>query len=111
MLVDLWLGFTNWLYVTTYPKQPEPAAASAPALDWQAVLYHGDLRELAPFAITPEAVTQALVPAGITRELAALGDARELAPADVIQELMPAGVISGQSGRWARTATERQLER
>jgi cellulose synthase (UDP-forming) len=41
LVVDIWLGLTDWLYVTTYPKQPTPPAASEPALDWEAVLYHG----------------------------------------------------------------------
>lgn len=41
-LVDLWHGLTDWMYVDV--KQPAPVAAEqqAPALDWRAVLYHGD---------------------------------------------------------------------
>ncbi|HUY79931.1 MAG TPA: glycosyltransferase family 2 protein [Ktedonobacterales bacterium] len=51
MLVDMWLGLTNWFYVTTYPKQPAPVATSEPVLDWQAVLYHGHSREMVPLSV------------------------------------------------------------
>lgn len=51
LLADIWLALTNWLYVTTYPKQPAPTPAPDPALDWQAVLYHGHSKEVAPLSV------------------------------------------------------------
>jgi hypothetical protein len=51
MLVDIWIGLTKWLYVTTYPKQPAPATVSEPALDWQFVLYRGHSRSMAPVGV------------------------------------------------------------
>lgn len=51
MAVDIWVGLTNWFYVTAKPKQPAPAIASEPALDWQAVLYHGHAREMVPLSV------------------------------------------------------------
>ncbi len=52
-IVDIWLGMTDWLYVTTYPKHV-PAVPSAPSLDWQAVLYHGNTQELVPLSVISE---------------------------------------------------------
>jgi cellulose synthase/poly-beta-1,6-N-acetylglucosamine synthase-like glycosyltransferase len=45
-LVDTWLGLTKWLYIDPKPKTTDKAREVA--LDWQAVLYHGDSREPVP---------------------------------------------------------------
>lgn len=42
MLVDIWLGLTNWLYVQEKPKALTEKKTQTSALDWQAVLYHGE---------------------------------------------------------------------
>ncbi len=48
-LVDVWHGLTGWMYVTTYPKAPaQMTLAAEPALDWRAVLYHGDAEATVP---------------------------------------------------------------
>jgi hypothetical protein len=41
LIVDLWLGLTGWLYVEVKPKKSKSEAVR-PALDWIAVLYHGE---------------------------------------------------------------------
>jgi cellulose synthase (UDP-forming) len=40
-LVDLWHGLTDWLYIDVQ-QQTQVAIPQKPALDWRAVLYHGD---------------------------------------------------------------------
>lgn len=51
LLVDVWLGITDWFFVTTYPKQLASSAAPEPALDWEAVLYHGHTQEQVPLSV------------------------------------------------------------
>jgi cellulose synthase (UDP-forming) len=45
-VVDVWLGFLNFLYVERTPKkQPQGSLVDPDALvDWQTILYHGDRR-------------------------------------------------------------------
>ncbi len=47
-IADAWRGMTNWLYVDVVPKAPRTKASNEPALDWQAVLYHGDDKGVVP---------------------------------------------------------------
>jgi cellulose synthase/poly-beta-1,6-N-acetylglucosamine synthase-like glycosyltransferase len=42
MLVDIWLGLTDWLYVENKPKTIKNHVALKPDMNWRAVLYHGD---------------------------------------------------------------------
>jgi cellulose synthase/poly-beta-1,6-N-acetylglucosamine synthase-like glycosyltransferase len=49
-IVDTWRGLTNWLYVETSPKTPIAATAGEATLDWRAVLYHGDAKQIVPLA-------------------------------------------------------------
>lgn len=49
-LVDIWLGMTNWLYVDVHPKVSETVSVDEPALDWRAVLYHGDVKGAVPLS-------------------------------------------------------------
>lgn len=51
LIVDIWIGLTDWMYVTTYPKNAAPAPAAQPALDWQAILYHGDATASVPLSV------------------------------------------------------------
>ncbi len=64
LFADLWLGLTNWFYVTTYPKQPAPAVTPQPALDWQAVLYHGHAGEMVPLNVIASHAEE-MVPVGV----------------------------------------------
>ena len=47
---DTWRGLTNWMYVESKPKKNADRKPSEPALDWQAVLYHGDAKQAVPLA-------------------------------------------------------------
>jgi cellulose synthase (UDP-forming) len=47
-LVDIWHGLTDWMYVEVKPKAAAVAQTAKPALDWRAVLYHGDAKEAVP---------------------------------------------------------------
>lgn len=42
MFADIRFGLTDWLYVETKPKEKK-AIYGKPALDWKAVLYHGEI--------------------------------------------------------------------
>lgn len=42
LFADLWFGLTDWLYVEDKPKSPPKEIEVKPAIDWQAVLYHGE---------------------------------------------------------------------
>jgi hypothetical protein len=55
-IVDIWLGLTNWLYVEKYPTNTQPASLEEPAIDWQAVLYHGQADGVVPHAAVNEVV-------------------------------------------------------
>lgn len=41
-IVDVWLGVIDWLYVPVKRKPAPQEKESAPHVDWQAILYHGD---------------------------------------------------------------------
>jgi cellulose synthase/poly-beta-1,6-N-acetylglucosamine synthase-like glycosyltransferase len=45
-IVDIWLGFLNFLYVEKKEKKQAPASLVDPSrpVDWQRILYHGDRR-------------------------------------------------------------------
>jgi hypothetical protein len=47
-LVDIWHGLIDWLYVEVSPKKSAVAANAQMALDWRAVLYHGNAEERVP---------------------------------------------------------------
>jgi hypothetical protein len=42
LLTDIWLGLTDWLYVDVHPQTVEKKSTAKPALNWKAVLYHGE---------------------------------------------------------------------
>ena len=42
LLVDIWRGLTDWMYIDVVPKAKPTDGNSNPAIDWRAVLYHGD---------------------------------------------------------------------
>lgn len=42
LFMDIWVGLTDWMYVEVKPKKVQTQAAVEPAIDWKAVLYHGD---------------------------------------------------------------------
>lgn len=68
-IVDVWLGMTNWLYVDVHPKIAETENPAEPALDWRAVLYHGEVKGAVPLSEYSE-TDNAFVPA--TEKQAAL---------------------------------------
>jgi cellulose synthase (UDP-forming) len=47
-IVDTWIGLTDWMYVDVKPKAATAAQDKKPALDWQAVLYHGNAEDVVP---------------------------------------------------------------
>jgi len=47
-LVDIWHGLIGWLYVEVPPKKSAVAIDPNLALDWRAVLYHGNAKESVP---------------------------------------------------------------
>ncbi|HLI09755.1 MAG TPA: glycosyltransferase family 2 protein [Ktedonobacteraceae bacterium] len=47
-LADIWHGLTDWLYVEVPPRTSAVATTPQLALDWRAVLYHGNARERVP---------------------------------------------------------------
>lgn len=49
-LKDVWVGLTDWMYVEVKPKTRQAAIAQEPAIDWRAVLYHGNEQESVPLA-------------------------------------------------------------
>jgi cellulose synthase (UDP-forming) len=50
-ITDTWLGLTNWLYVDITPSQSVVVADEVQALDWRAVLYHGDEKQAVPLGV------------------------------------------------------------
>lgn len=48
MVIDIWLGLTNWLYVEYKPKNAQKTEKNIPTLDWKSVLYHGDANGVVP---------------------------------------------------------------
>lgn len=53
-LMDIWVGLTDWMYVEVKPKLAATTAAAEPAIDWRAVLYHGDNEGTVPLAARSE---------------------------------------------------------
>lgn len=49
-LKDIWVGLTDWMYVDIKPKQTKTVTTEEPAIDWRAVLYHGNSTESVPLA-------------------------------------------------------------
>lgn len=49
-LKDIWVGLTDWMYVDIKPKQLQTSASVESAIDWRAVLYHGDAKQSIPLA-------------------------------------------------------------
>ena len=49
-LADIWRGLTDWLYVEVPPRTSAAATDPKLALDWRAVLYHGNARERVPLS-------------------------------------------------------------
>ncbi len=51
IIIDTWLGLTNWMYVDKKPKITTTENPNQqPALDWQAILYHGHSQETVPLS-------------------------------------------------------------
>jgi cellulose synthase/poly-beta-1,6-N-acetylglucosamine synthase-like glycosyltransferase len=48
LLVDLWYGLTNWMYVEIKPKTSQKAVSIKPVLDWKVVLYQGEAQGSIP---------------------------------------------------------------
>lgn len=42
LLVDVWLGVTDWLYVEVKPKSKKKSLDNNRAIDWRSILYHGE---------------------------------------------------------------------
>jgi cellulose synthase/poly-beta-1,6-N-acetylglucosamine synthase-like glycosyltransferase len=42
LLADIWRGLTDWMYVEVTPKAAKGQGPTEPAIDWRAVLYHGE---------------------------------------------------------------------
>ena len=49
--VDIWVGLTDWLYVEVGPKPISSLHTSEPAIDWRAILYHGDANGVVPHGV------------------------------------------------------------
>lgn len=54
ILIDLWHGLTDWMYIEVKPKAQADSTANEPELDWRAVLYHGDAKQSVPLAAQHE---------------------------------------------------------
>jgi cellulose synthase/poly-beta-1,6-N-acetylglucosamine synthase-like glycosyltransferase len=48
VLGDIWRGLTDWLYVEVPARKAAPAVDPKLALDWRAVLYHGNAKDSVP---------------------------------------------------------------
>jgi len=48
LVVDVWLGLTNWMYIGVTPKTIQKVVIQEPALDWKAILYHGEANGTVP---------------------------------------------------------------
>jgi cellulose synthase/poly-beta-1,6-N-acetylglucosamine synthase-like glycosyltransferase len=55
MLVDIWLGLTDWMYVTEKPKSSPGGSRVEPDMNWRAVLYHGDQNATVPLSLSGSA--------------------------------------------------------
>ncbi len=47
-VTDIWRGLIDWLYVDVRPKKSASAIDPKLALDWRAVLYHGNAKDSVP---------------------------------------------------------------
>jgi len=57
LFVDLWYALFNWLFPEVKVKSPKPAAQIKPALDWKAVLYHGEAKGTVPHTSLGELIS------------------------------------------------------
>ena len=57
-IADIWHGLTGWMYVDNKPKAINKTASSQPALNWKAVLYHGEENGLVPHSSQSSLVAQ-----------------------------------------------------
>jgi cellulose synthase/poly-beta-1,6-N-acetylglucosamine synthase-like glycosyltransferase len=48
LIVDMWIGLTNWLYVEDKPKALQNKAIPKSDVDWRAVIYHGEAKGIVP---------------------------------------------------------------
>jgi cellulose synthase/poly-beta-1,6-N-acetylglucosamine synthase-like glycosyltransferase len=48
LLVDMWVGLTDWLYVESKVKNVQPSIEEKPDLNWRAVLYSGEAESIVP---------------------------------------------------------------
>jgi cellulose synthase/poly-beta-1,6-N-acetylglucosamine synthase-like glycosyltransferase len=48
IIVDTWLGLTDWLYVEVRPKTTVAPVSNEPSIDWRVVLYHGEEKGAVP---------------------------------------------------------------
>ena len=51
MLVDIWYGLTDWMYVEPKAKKTATGGSREPAIDWRSVLYHGDEHGVMPLEL------------------------------------------------------------
>lgn len=51
LFADIWLGLTDWMYVETKQKKTSQESKET-AVDWRAILYHGDTQRVAPHTVT-----------------------------------------------------------
>lgn len=54
MLADIWHGLTDWMYVEVRPKVAAGIASEQEAIDWRAVLYHGNEQGTLPLRVAAE---------------------------------------------------------
>lgn len=57
LFVDLWYGMTNWLYIEVIPQSVKKQKETIPALDWKAVLYHGEAQGSVPYSSLNNIIT------------------------------------------------------
>ena len=57
-IVDTWLGLTSWLYVEPKKRVATGLTQDVPALDWRAVLYHGNPKEAVPLGAPSYAMAE-----------------------------------------------------
>jgi len=60
MLIDIWVGLTDWMFVEVNPKAAVVPAKTVPAIDWRAVLYHGDAVSSLPLSARSQTTTVAV---------------------------------------------------
>ena len=57
-VLDTWHGLTDWMYVDIKQKAEAGSSVEQPALDWEAVLYHGHAKESVPLGARSEMVAE-----------------------------------------------------